>query len=50
MFKPSDLYDLSQTEHAAIFESCEYAWEVLARISDYLKRNVSPALHNRCDG
>src|SRR6478672_5682421 len=35
MFKPADLFDLSQSEHAALFEGCEYAWD---------------ALKNRCDG
>jgi NDP-sugar pyrophosphorylase family protein len=38
MFKASDLFDLSQTEHAAIFEGCTYAWEALEKIGDYLAR------------
>lgn len=50
MFKPGDLFDLSQTTHAAIFEGCEHAWEVLARIGDYLKANLKPGLHNQCKG
>ena len=50
MFKPSDLFDLAQTEHAALFEGCGFAWEALRRIADYLKENVRPALHNRCEG
>jgi NDP-sugar pyrophosphorylase family protein len=50
MFKPQDLFDLSQTEHAAIFDGCEFAWEALGRISDYLKVNLNPGLHNRCKG
>lgn len=37
MFKAADLFDLSQTEHAAIFDGCDFAWEALARIQDYLK-------------
>lgn len=36
MFKPADLFDLSQTEHAAIFDDCEFAWEALKKISDYV--------------
>ena len=36
MFKPSDLFDLKQTEHAAIFEGCAYAWEALKKIKGYL--------------
>ena len=50
MFKPSDLVDFSQTGHAALFDGCEHAWEALARIKDYLKANLRPGLHNRCEG
>jgi NDP-sugar pyrophosphorylase family protein len=50
MFKPADLFDLSQSEHAGIFEGCEYAWSVLSKIQDYLSRNLRPGLHNRCEG
>jgi NDP-sugar pyrophosphorylase family protein len=50
MFKPSDLFELAQTEHAALFDGCEQAWQALARIRDYLKTHVRPALHNRCEG
>ena len=32
MFKPSDLFDLVQTEHAAIFDGCEHAWDALKKI------------------
>lgn len=50
MFKPEDLFDLSQTEHRSIFEDCEHAWEALGRIGDYLKTNLKSGLHNQCDG
>jgi bifunctional UDP-N-acetylglucosamine pyrophosphorylase / glucosamine-1-phosphate N-acetyltransferase len=50
MFNPEDLFDLNQTEHAAIFEGCKYAWDALKRIEDYLKTHVRPGLKNRCDG
>jgi len=50
MFKPTDLFDLSQTEHAALFDGCEHAWEALKRIKDYLKAHLRPELRNRCDG
>jgi len=50
MFKPADLFDLTQTEHAAIFENCQFAWEALKRIESYLRANIKPGLHNRCDG
>ncbi len=50
MFKPADLFDLSQTEHAAIFDGCQYAWEVLKKIEAYLAAHLRPALRNRCEG
>lgn len=49
-FRPSELFDLSRTEHAAIFEGCTYAWEALRRIASYLAANLRPALRNRCEG
>jgi UDP-N-acetylglucosamine diphosphorylase / glucose-1-phosphate thymidylyltransferase / UDP-N-acetylgalactosamine diphosphorylase / glucosamine-1-phosphate N-acetyltransferase / galactosamine-1-phosphate N-acetyltransferase len=50
MFKPSALFDLSQTEHAALFDGCEQAWDALKNIKAYLKANLRPALRNRCEG
>jgi NDP-sugar pyrophosphorylase family protein len=50
MFKPADLFDLTQTEHAAIFEGCEYAWDALKKIAAYLQANLRPGLRNRCEG
>jgi len=50
MFKPADLFDLSQTAHAAIFAGCEYAWDALKKIKAYLEANLQPGLHNRCEG
>jgi len=50
MFKPSDLFDLGQTEHAALFEGCEHAWDALKKIQDYIAAHVRPDLHNQCLG
>jgi NDP-sugar pyrophosphorylase family protein len=50
MFKPADLFDLGQTEHAAIFEGCEYAWDALKKIASYLEAHLRPGLKNRCQG
>jgi NDP-sugar pyrophosphorylase family protein len=33
-----------------LFDGCEYAWDALKRIKDYLKANLRPALKNRCEG
>ena len=50
MFRPSDLFDLTQTEHARIFDACQHAWEALSRIETHLKANLRPGLRNKCDG
>jgi UDP-N-acetylglucosamine diphosphorylase / glucose-1-phosphate thymidylyltransferase / UDP-N-acetylgalactosamine diphosphorylase / glucosamine-1-phosphate N-acetyltransferase / galactosamine-1-phosphate N-acetyltransferase len=50
MFKPSDLFDLKQTTHAAVFERCEYAWEALKRIKEYVEKTSKPGLRNKCEG
>ena len=50
MFNAADLFDLTQTEHAALFEGCTHAWEALGRIQVYLEEHLRPGLHNRCDG
>ncbi len=50
MFKPTDLFDLSQTEHASIFDDCQYAWEALAKIKAYIATHLKRELHNKCDG
>ena len=50
MFKPADLFDLSQTEHAALFDGCEFAWDALKRLKEYIDANVRPGLHNACEG
>jgi NDP-sugar pyrophosphorylase family protein len=50
MYKPSDLFDLSQTEHAALFKDCAYAWEALKRLKDYLKATLRPGMHGRIEG
>jgi NDP-sugar pyrophosphorylase family protein len=50
MFKPADLFDLSQTAHSAIFDECECAWDALKKIRAYLDGNLRPGLHNRCQG
>jgi UDP-N-acetylglucosamine diphosphorylase / glucose-1-phosphate thymidylyltransferase / UDP-N-acetylgalactosamine diphosphorylase / glucosamine-1-phosphate N-acetyltransferase / galactosamine-1-phosphate N-acetyltransferase len=50
MFKPADLFDLSQTEHAKIFGDCTYSWDVLKQIENYLAANLKPELRNQCEG
>lgn len=50
MLKPADLFDLSQTEHAALFSDCEQAWEALSKIGSYLKAHLHPGCHHRSIG
>lgn len=50
MLRPADLFDLRQTAHAALFEGCEFAWEALQRLKDYLAAHLQPGLRNHCDG
>jgi NDP-sugar pyrophosphorylase family protein len=50
MFKPADLFDLSQTEHGSLFDGCELAWEALKKIGPYIQANLKPSLKNRCEG
>lgn len=50
MFKPADLFDLAQTEHATLFEGCEFAWDALKKLKAYLEGRIQPGLHNSCEG
>jgi NDP-sugar pyrophosphorylase family protein len=50
MFEPADLFDLGQTEHAAIFADCKFAWDALKKIESYITANLKPALRNKYDG
>jgi len=50
MLKPADLFDFTQTGHAALFDGVEFPWEALKQIKAYVESNVRPALHNLCVG
>jgi len=50
MFRPADLFDLTQTQHASLFDGCEQAWDALKRLKEYLAANLRPGLRNRCEG
>jgi NDP-sugar pyrophosphorylase family protein len=50
MFKPADLFDLTQTEHAAIFDGCRFAWDALKKIEPYIAANLKTDLRNKCEG
>ncbi len=50
MLTPAALFDLSQTEHAALFDGIHYAWEALPRLAGYIRSRVKPVLPNRSPG
>jgi NDP-sugar pyrophosphorylase family protein len=50
MFKPDELFDLTQTGHEALFAGCQFAWEALRQIAPYLAAHLRPELRNRCEG
>ena len=50
MFRPADLFDLTQTAHADLFDDVEFAWDILKRIETYLRAHLKPGLHNTCEG
>ncbi|MBI5799395.1 MAG: UDP-N-acetylglucosamine diphosphorylase, partial [Verrucomicrobia bacterium] len=37
MFKPTDLFDLTQTEHTALFDGCEFAWDALKKLKAFIE-------------
>ena len=37
-FTVAELFDLAQTEHASLFDGCNYAWEALKKIEPYLAK------------
>ena len=47
MLHPEDFFDFSKTKYADIFEGAEYPWEVLRRISDYIKAHLRPGIHGQ---
>ncbi|MBM3875581.1 MAG: UDP-N-acetylglucosamine diphosphorylase [Verrucomicrobia bacterium] len=50
MFKPTDLFDLTQTEHAALFDGCEHAWDALKKLKAYIEANCRPENRARVEG
>lgn len=50
MFAPADLFDLGQTEHARIFDGCEFGWDGLKKLKAYIKEHLRPANHGKMEG
>jgi NDP-sugar pyrophosphorylase family protein len=49
-FAPADFLDLTQTEHATLFDGVTNAWEVLPKLKDYLAANLKPENRGRIIG
>lgn len=49
-FKPEDFFELNDFSHKEVFEGCPNVWDVLKRISPYLKNVLKPALFNNAIG
>lgn len=50
MYEIADLFDLTQTEHAALFEGCQYPWEVLKKLGDYCRSRPNQGQHHKALG
>ena len=44
MLAPADFFDLDGFAHRALFDGCEFVWEALKRLPDYVKANLRPAI------
>jgi NDP-sugar pyrophosphorylase family protein len=49
-FAPADYLDLAQTEHGALFEGVEQAWEILFKLESYLAEQIRPENHGTMIG
>ncbi len=43
MIRTTDLLDLAQFEHAALFDGCEFPWQALPRLKNYILKHLQPA-------
>jgi NDP-sugar pyrophosphorylase family protein len=50
MFKPADLFDLAQTEHSALFDGCEHAWDALKKLASCIEAGCRPENRARVEG
>jgi len=50
MLRTADLFDLAGTEHPELFKDCQFAWDALKKLKDYIENSLHPALLNRCEG
>lgn len=47
MIRPEDLFDLSKTPYADLFDGCGWVWEALGRLGAYIRGRVRPGIEGR---
>jgi UDP-N-acetylglucosamine diphosphorylase / glucose-1-phosphate thymidylyltransferase / UDP-N-acetylgalactosamine diphosphorylase / glucosamine-1-phosphate N-acetyltransferase / galactosamine-1-phosphate N-acetyltransferase len=50
MYAVADLFDLTQTEHADLFDGCQYPWEVLRKLAEYCRSRPDRGQHHKALG
>ena len=50
MIRTANLLDLTAFEHAALFDGCEFPWQALPRIKDYVRAHLRPGNHGKVIG
>jgi UDP-N-acetylglucosamine diphosphorylase / glucose-1-phosphate thymidylyltransferase / UDP-N-acetylgalactosamine diphosphorylase / glucosamine-1-phosphate N-acetyltransferase / galactosamine-1-phosphate N-acetyltransferase len=50
VYRAEDLFDLTQTEHADLFEDCEFAWDALKKLRSYMAITLKPGFHHKEEG
>lgn len=50
LYTVADLFNVDETEHRALFEGCQYPWEPLQRLVDYLRAAREPVQKHRTLG
>lgn len=47
MLRAEDFFDLSEFEHAALFDGTEYVWEALTHLEEYIERRLKPGVEGK---
>ncbi len=50
MFSPADLFDLTQTEHAELFDDCEFGWDALKKLREFIAARLKPENRGKLEG
>jgi len=47
MLKPSDFFELDRFEYADIFDDCEFVWDALKKIGNYVRKKKMNSIYGR---